>query len=68
MKQRRENGKGLSEYQSIVLLLAKMFMAAICRFMPKYFERDYSAGYANLTEEGWKAVKEELEESLSPAN
>jgi len=45
-----------------------MFMAAICRFMPKYFERDYSAGYANLTEEGWKAVKEELEESLSPAN
>jgi len=35
--------------------------------MPKYFEREYSAGYANLTEEGLKVVKEELEES-SPTN
>ncbi|KAJ3565237.1 hypothetical protein NP233_g7764 [Leucocoprinus birnbaumii] len=33
-------------------------------FIPKYFEKDLSAGYAKLTEEGWKAVKEELEEAL----
>ncbi|KXN81883.1 Oxysterol-binding protein-like protein 1 [Leucoagaricus sp. SymC.cos] len=33
-------------------------------FIPKYFEKDLSTGYAKLTEEGWKAVKEELEESI----
>lgn len=49
------------------LSFTKDFMTAN-RFMPRYFERGYSAGYANLTEEGWKAVKEELEESSSPAN
>ncbi|KAF9441610.1 hypothetical protein P691DRAFT_812344 [Macrolepiota fuliginosa MF-IS2] len=32
-------------------------------FTPKYFEKDISAGYAELTEEGWKAVNEELTES-----
>jgi len=44
------------------LSFTKDFMTATCRFMPKYFEREYSSGYANLTEEGLKAVKEELEE------
>ncbi|KAF5350987.1 hypothetical protein D9756_008295 [Leucocoprinus leucothites] len=36
-------------------------------FIPKYFEKDLSAGYSKLTEEGWKAVKEELGESLPSA-
>ncbi|KAF8645827.1 hypothetical protein AX16_007550 [Volvariella volvacea WC 439] len=31
-------------------------------FVPRYFDKDISKGYAALTEEGWKAVKEELEE------
>jgi hypothetical protein len=35
------------------------------RFVPRYFENDISKGYAKLTEEGWKAVQEELEEETS---
>jgi len=31
-------------------------------FIPRYFEKDISKGFTTLTPEGWKAVKEELEE------
>ena len=32
------------------------------RFVPRYFEKDISKGFAELTVEGWKAVQEEIEE------
>lgn len=40
-----------------------MLIAPHFRFIPKYFEKDISAGYAKLTDEGRKVVNEELEES-----
>lgn len=35
------------------------------RFVPRYFEKDISKGFAELTAEGWKAVQEEIEEKSS---
>ena len=36
-----------------------------CRFVPRYFEKDISKGYADLTAEGRAAVEEELHEDTS---
>lgn len=33
-----------------------------CRFIPRYFEKSYDTGWAELTEEGKFAIKEELKE------
>ena len=34
----------------------------LCRFVPKYFDQDISTGIPKLTEEGRKALEEELAE------
>jgi len=38
---------------------------SFCRFVPRYFEKDISKGYAVLTAEGQAAVEEELQEDTS---
>lgn len=37
-------------------------MNACCRFTPRYFEEDIASGVPKLTEEGRKAIAEELAE------
>lgn len=32
------------------------------RFVPRYFDKDLEKGYADLTDEGWAAVEEEIKE------
>lgn len=38
------------------------FVGNVCRFIPRYFEKDLTNGKAALTPEGRKAVEEELAE------
>ena len=42
-----------------------MLSPLVHRFVPRYFEKDISKGFAELTAEGWKAVQEEIEEESS---
>ena len=43
----------------------KLLFPVVHRFVPRYFEKDISKGFAELTPEGWKAVQEEIEEESS---
>ena len=42
-----------------------MLSPLVHRFVPRYFEKDISKGFAELTPDGWKAVQEEIEEESS---
>ena len=42
-----------------------MLSPLVHRFVPRYFEKDISKGFAELAPDGWKAVQEEIEEESS---
>jgi hypothetical protein len=61
--QRRGRGRVFSEYFLFFwILIADRYPS---RFVPRFFEKDMSRGYSELTPEGRAAVEEELKEGTS---
>lgn len=40
-----------------------MLTSLAFRFVPRYFEKDFTSGLAKITPEGLKAIEEEMKES-----